>query len=99
MKMMVNTTEGINLSPANELEEIAQNVRTIATTLKGTVPLDRKFGIDARLVDRPIGALQAKLTAEIVSAVRKFEPRAKVLGVRYNSSDSGKLDADIIYNV
>ena len=36
----------INLQPENEIEEIIQNVSTILTTRKGSVPLDRGFGIN-----------------------------------------------------
>lgn len=71
----------INLAPATELEEIIQNVRTVLTTLKKSVPMDREFGINGEVVDSPIAVAQAKLTAEIVTAVNKYEPRASVVAV------------------
>lgn len=77
----------INLVPATEYEEILQNVRTIITTLKKTVPMDREFGINGDLVDLPIAAAQAKLTGEIVAAVSRYEPRAKVLSVSYEGKE------------
>ena len=39
----------INFAPSNIYEEVAQNVKTICTTPKYSVPLDRKFGVDAAM--------------------------------------------------
>ena len=69
----------LKIIPANEPEEIAQNVLMIITTPKFTVPLDRGFGIRATMLDAPIN--QAKIAAEIVSAVKEFEPRAQITNV------------------
>lgn len=74
----------INIMPATELEEIAQNVQMIIATLKGTVPMYREFGIDPRLIDQPLGVAQARLSAEIATAIRTFEPRAKLQRVLYS---------------
>lgn len=84
---MTTELKDINLVPATEYEEILQNVRTIITTLKKTVPMDREFGINGDLVDLPIAAAQAKLTGEIVAAVSRYEPRAKVLSVSYEGKE------------
>lgn len=78
--------KGIKIMPADELEEIAQNVRMILTTLKKTVPMDRAFGIDGDIVDLPVAAAQARLTAEIVGAIALYEPRASVVSVDYTST-------------
>ena len=93
--MVVDVTAEIgpvNFAPATELEEILQNVRTIITTLKKTVPMDREFGINGEMVDLPIAAAQAKLTGEIVAAVNKYEPRASVVSVSYEGQEvEGKV--------
>ena len=73
----------MNLQPQTEYEEVAQNIQMIITTLKGEVPLDREFGFDKRLVDRPISAAQAIMTRDIIVAVKKYEPRAKIISVDY----------------
>jgi hypothetical protein len=67
------------------MAEILQNVRTIISTPKYSVPLNREFGISATMLDEPISIAQAKLTAEIISAVRQWEPRAVVTQVTYES--------------
>jgi len=78
----------INFVPASEYEEILQNVRTIINTLKKTVPMDREFGINGEIIDMPIAAAQAKITGEIVAAVSKYEPRAKVVSVSYEGKET-----------
>lgn len=71
------------IMPATEVEEILQNVRCILATTKGSVPMDRAFGISANMLDAPISVTQARLTAEIAKAVKTFEPRARVQEVKY----------------
>lgn len=74
----------VNFSPANEIEEIIQNVKTILTTIKGAVVLDRNFGINADILDLPIPVMQAKLSVEIIESIEKYEPRVKVVKVIYD---------------
>lgn len=92
------TTErqDVNFAPKNALEEIAQNVRTILTTMKKTVPMDREFGVDGELIDLPVAAAQARMTAEIVDAVHRYEPRARVVSVGYEGNEQdGELQAKV----
>ena len=89
--MIIDVTaemKDINFVPASEYEEILQNVRTIINTLKKTVPMDREFGINGEIIDLPIAAAQAKITGEIVAAVSKYEPRAKVVSVSYKGKET-----------
>lgn len=81
----------ISLAPGSEAEEILQNVKTILGTVKGTVPLDRDFGIDGELLDQPVPVAEAKLTGKIVSALKKYEPRVEVLQVKFKGDDGGRL--------
>lgn len=73
----------IDFAPGNVYTEIAQNVRTILTTQKYTVPLNRNFGLNNTLVDDAIPATKAKLTAEIIAAIQKYEQRVEVLKVTF----------------
>lgn len=77
------STTTLYWQPENELEEIIQNVRTILTTLKGTVPLDREFGMDASLVDTPTSSIEGRLTVEIMETVERYEPRVQVRSVDF----------------
>lgn len=89
MKIIDITAEAqeIVFNPATELEEIIQNVRTILTTFKKSVPMDRDFGINASVVDLPIAAAQAAMTADIVAAINRYEPRARVVSVSYEGTE------------
>lgn len=84
--------DGISFAPENELEEILQNVRAILTTLRGSVPLDREFGLDGSVLDRPVNALRAALTTDIIETVERYEPRVKVKQVSF----AGMADEGIV---
>ena len=62
----------INLFPKNEKIEILQNIKTILTTIKGTVPLDRDFGIDSSVIDKPVTIVKPLIIKEIKEAIEKF---------------------------
>lgn len=85
MYTVIADLKEINIKPKTEEEEVLQNVKTILATVKGTVPLDREFGVDGKVMDLPISVVQAKITAAIVKAINRFEPRARVKKVTYNS--------------
>ena len=100
MMMTVDGSTKINLMPQNVYDEVAQNVLMIVTTLKGTIPYMRNFGVRQELIDQPVLAARSKLTGEIIAAVKKFEPRAKVLRVLFDSQNlSGNLFCKIIIEV
>ena len=78
----------VDFAPATEAKEILQNVKTILSTVKGSVPMDRAFGVDGIVTDLPVPAAQARMTSEIVAAVRTVEPRAKVVSVSYEGDEN-----------
>ena len=73
------------------MEEVLQNVRTIISTIKYEIPLDRDLGIDGDVIDMPMQQAQAKLTQEIFRAVRQYEPRAVIESISFSGDESGKL--------
>lgn len=91
MNYLIDLEEAINFSPQSEVEEILQNVRTILSTIKGSVPLDRDFGIDSSYVDAPMPVAKAKLASEIMSAVQKYEPRATITSIDFTGEMDGVL--------
>lgn len=84
--------EAINFSPSTEHEEILQNVITILSTPKYSVPLFREFGVDGSMLDDAINVSQAKLSSEIIQAVRKYESRAKITRIYFSGNEDGKLN-------
>ena len=84
----VELTSEIVIKPANEIEEILQNVRMIIGTIQGTATMYREFGIED-LIDVPINVAEARLTATIAENISKYEPRARLLSVEYENDEEG----------
>jgi phage baseplate assembly protein W len=70
--------------------EVMQNVRTILTTRRGTVPLDRNFGISFDFLDSPINLTRAKAEQEIFLQLKKYEPRAILKQIMWET-ESGQI--------
>lgn len=85
----------VSLMPSTEIEEVLQNVKTILSTVQGTVPLDREFGVDKKIIDLPISVVEAKITAAIVKAINKFEPRARVWKIKYENTEREAMDGNL----
>jgi phage baseplate assembly protein W len=88
---VIARSEEIDFAPANIAAEIMQNVRTILTTPKYSVPLDRRFGVNIDILDSPLPKAMAVLQAEIITAVRRYEPRCRVIKVSFDGDMDGKL--------
>lgn len=74
----------VNFAPANVVEEVLQNISTIISTTRFTVPMARSFGVDYGLLDSPLPFAQAQASAQIIAAIHEREPRARVLEVTYS---------------
>lgn len=68
-------------------EEILQNVRTIISTLRGQVPLDRSFARTGQALDRPTNKAIAAEVSELFRAIARHEPRVKVLKINFKAGD------------
>ena len=97
---MLSTINGgdvpqIDFAPATVAEEVLQNIRTIISTIKHSVPMDREFGIDGAIIDRPINVAKAQITNEIFRAVRRYEPRAVIESIEFTGDAVGRLTPTI----
>ena len=86
----------INISPKTEAEEIIQNVRTILATQKGTIPVDREFGLDGTVIDLPINLAKARLTNDIFQAIKRYEPRVSIERIDFTGDVSGKVVPKVV---
>ena len=84
-------TPPLNLAPATLAEEVVQNVRMIISTVKYSVPMDREFGIEGAILNRPVNVAKAHLTNEMFRAVRRYEPRAEITDINFDGDESGQL--------
>lgn len=87
----------INFSPSSELEEILQNVRTICSTPKFSVPMDRELGVDTQFLDQPMSSVANKYKAEVIAAVRRFEPRARITRIEFFRDEEARTFYPKIY--
>lgn len=72
-----------------------ENVRKCLTVLLGTregeQALDRNFGLNWDFLDMTTAAAKARLTAEIIEKIKKYEPRAKIKSVKFKADVNGLL--------
>jgi uncharacterized protein len=80
-----------NLRPASEMEEVIQNIQTILATPRGSVPMDRAFGVSGDYLDQPMPRAQALMTSDIIQVVAKYEPRAKVISCSFVADELGGI--------
>lgn len=70
------------------LKDIGQSILLIASTMKGTDPLRPTFGCGLfDWIDRPVNVAAVNMAREIRDAVNLWEPRVKVLSVKYKLQD------------
>ena len=98
-EVSVKAPEIIDIAPKNDVNEILQNVRTILATTKGTIPLDREFGIDGSVTDMPTMQAQAYLTNEIFQAIRRYEPRVSIDNITFDGEITGKLIPKVVITI
>ena len=84
VNIIAANTKEITFAPRSTEEEVIQNVRTILTTRRGSVPLDRDFGMDTSIIDQPVNRIRALITTNIIETVERYEPRAEVMAVDFS---------------
>lgn len=77
------------------VDEVIQNVNTLLATAPGTVPLSRALGTPQDVVDSPESSAAANLQADVIRAVRTYEPRVKVKKVTVTGDVQGRLTATV----
>ncbi len=77
----------VNFSPSSVAEEILQNVRTICSTVVGSVPLDRDFGMSMDMLDQPINLSRMLFQSAVIQALAKYEPRAKLVSIDFSTDE------------
>jgi phage baseplate assembly protein W len=48
------------------------------------VPWDRDFGVDFDVVDLPINKIKARYTVEVITKIKRYEPRCKIKKVSFD---------------
>lgn len=96
MSFDLNNTQIVFNLAAQGDEELLQNVKTILTTPAGSVAFDRDFGIDWTLLDNPVNITKAKLSAEYVRKIRRYEPRVVIISITFTYSSEGIIIPKVV---
>ena len=91
----------INPSESTEERDVYNCLKTLYGSREGEQALDREFGLNMDCLSLPAEAAEAKLTAEIIRKTKKYEPRAQVLEVSYETSHSqqGNIRPKVVINI
>ena len=79
------------LNESDYVRAILQNVANVLKTRQGTVPFFREFGLPMDFIDQPMPVAAPTLIIEVREALLKFEPRAEVVDVSFQSNEHGQL--------
>lgn len=88
--MNISNQIGITMIQGDTVpEDVRRCLAILFQTRKGTVALDRDFGLDWSFLDMPTEAAKAACAAEIITAVDNYEPRASVERVTFTGTSEG----------
>lgn len=90
-----NDVPGIIIG-ATGVNEIIQNVRMILSTIKGTVYLDRDFGLNPDLIDMPQMQAAFKYREEIINQIERYEPRVNVLEINFTTDKNDLMNGTLL---
>lgn len=90
MSYTINATnlKNIRWEEDDLVSDVLQNIAVILATPKGSVPLDREFGLSTTMLDKPTPIAQKALIAEVREAIERWEPRARFVSMRFE----GRID-------
>ncbi len=84
----IKLTEDTDEEVINKYQE---QLTVLCSTIAGTVPLDREFGIDATCLSQSAEVAEALLSVEIMEKVEKYIPKLVVNSVDFEYTIDGKL--------
>ena len=75
----------------DEAASALQNIALLIGTKQGTVPMYREFGLPMEFLGQPEAIARTIAAREIDEAIERFEPRATVNDIQFESSISGRI--------
>lgn len=64
-------------------QEIIRCLNTLYSTVEGTQPMDREFGLSIDCVDKPLPIAKNLYTLDVIEKTEKYEPRVEVSDVTF----------------
>ena len=71
---------------AKGFDALAQEICVLLSTRKGSVPLDRDFGLDWSFIDSPLPSAMPLYVAEVARQIEKYIPRVQFIRVDFNEN-------------
>jgi phage baseplate assembly protein W len=65
------------------IDDVAQGIELLLSTLPGSVPLLPEYGFDwIRYLDRPMNVTMRRMERDMLKALRRWEPRVEVVTLK-----------------
>ena len=86
MSYYVRATDltNIRFNDMGPVSSVLQNIAVLLSTIKGTVPQYRDFGLTATFLDKPMPIAKMMMIAEVREAIEKWEPRARYVSIDFS---------------
>lgn len=67
--------------------ELLMSIQTLCSTYAGTIPLDRRVGLDSSVISESIDISKEIITADIFDKVEKYIPEVEVIEVSFKEGE------------
>ena len=67
--------------------ELLMSIQTLCSTYEGTIPLDRRVGLDSSVISESIDFSKEIITADIFDKIEKYIPEAEVIEVSFKEGE------------
>lgn len=71
--------------PETAEDDLVQRIYCLLSTVKGTVPCYRDFGLSSEWLHRPINAVQSLYATQVAQALAAYLPDVKLLRIRFDN--------------
>lgn len=80
---------------AEELESYRRQLQTLYTTVEGTCPGDRNFGLSPEYLDEPPQVAESTLSLEIYNKTEEYVPQVEVLDIQFIYGEDGQMTPQV----
>ncbi|MBQ0067564.1 MAG: hypothetical protein KBS60_05240 [Phascolarctobacterium sp.] len=87
----------IDLAPANEHQEVLQNVAVILDTVQNSCPMFRDLGLPGGSLHRPQNVVENMLVGYIYDQIEEYEPRAVVADIQFEHDAATGRTIPLVY--
>lgn len=67
--------------------ELLMSIQTLCSTYEGTIPLDRRVGLDSSVISESIDISKEIITADIFDKIEKYVPEVEVIEISFKEGE------------